>query len=210
MVCMRSGWKRIGGAYLYFALLLLLLALASVLYYFGMGEIGPEAARVYVDALGMVATLALLYFAYVNIVSARYENVASAELAVRPILAWELSGEGGRAALTYHAVKHPIYDLRAEITVGKGRRVVEERHIDVLEANPQAKYSHDMTQFVRDNLKNGEGKLCILISYHSELGGKYDFEFSKEVSAKGRALQFHHRKILWGKYPWKEERTYFE
>ena len=207
---MRAQNHNIRNLYPFVAIFVLLALLVGVLYSFQAGTIGAEAARVYVDALGMVATLALLYFAYVNIMSARYENLASAELAVRPIFAWELSEQGQKAILDYYTVKHPIYDLKIDISMGGGSKTVDEHHLEVREVNPLAQRKEDLTVFVRDNMKDGAGTLAIRISYHSELGGKYEFEFSKEVSAKGRALSFHHRKLLWAKYPWKDEITYFK
>jgi hypothetical protein len=207
---MRGRKGSILSRYPYVAIAVLLLALLIVIYQFQSGAIGFEAARVYVDALGMVATLALLYFAYINIISVRYENVASAELAVRPIFGWELAGDGQKAFMTYYTARHPVYDLKIEILMGNGRMGVEERHLEVREVNPLASRKQNVTKFVLENMKEGGGKLTIRISYHSELGGKYEFEFTKEVTKKGSALLFHHRKFHWAKYPWKEDITYFE
>jgi len=53
-----------------------------------------ESARVYVQALTTVATLALLYYAYFSATSKRDEEIARLELAVRPILDREIESKG--------------------------------------------------------------------------------------------------------------------
>jgi hypothetical protein len=193
----------------YVIIFALLLVMGLTLWEFYSGAIVADSARVYLQALEIIATLSLLYFAYANLASARSETITNAELAVRPILVWELEGKGKRAQFTYHTLKHPIYDLTVDFLLHGKRHQVEERHLDVSEANGQTARTADITDFLRSTGKEG-GKVRIRMAYQSELGGKYEFEFTKEVDIKNGAYSFHHRKIIWAKYPWRDTATYFE
>jgi len=197
--------------YIYLVVLALLLLLGYVLMIFQAGNIPPEAARVYLEALVAIATLALLYFAYFNVASKKAEDVARLELAVRPILIWELEPKNGGAQMVYRSVKHPIYDFRATLSCAGKELVLDERHIDVFEANPDAEKKRDVTAFIREAMGSKDSrKLGIIFTYHSEAGGHYELVFSKEVSRKGKGFLFEHRKFVSAKYPWRAEAVLFD
>jgi len=203
--------SRLKDKAIYLVVLALLAMLLAVLHSFNSGKIDVESAKVYVQALSAIATLALLYYAYYNVVSRQQEDIAQLELAVRPILVWELEQTRSGACLSYRAIKHPIYDLRADLSLGKESICIEERHLDVSDSNPAACRSADISGFLSGGLGGGKaGILSIRFSYHSEVGGKYEFLFSKEVLRHGRGFRFQHRKILSAKYPWKKEKVSFE
>ncbi|MCX8195142.1 MAG: hypothetical protein N3G22_03500 [Candidatus Micrarchaeota archaeon] len=202
-------WAKEKSIYIIVFVLLLLLALVMAIFYFeGMSA---EAARVYVQALSTIATLALLYYAYYNVISRQQEDIAHLELAVRPILVWELEPDNSQARFTYKTLKHPIYDLHISLLLGSKRKVIEERHLDVSESNPASIRKLDITDFLLEGL-DGEksGLLSLKFSYHSEVGGKYEFLFSKEVVKKPKGFLFQHRKIVSAKYPWRSEAVRFE
>ncbi len=193
----------------YAIIFVLLCVMGLTLWEFYAGAIAPDAANVYLRALEIIATLSLLYFAYANLVSARSESITNAELAVRPVFVWELEGKGKRALFTYHTLKHPIYDLTIDLMAHGKHHRIEERHLDVSEDNvPNARFA-DITAFLRQADSQG-GRMKVKIMFNSELGGKYEFEFTKEAECKNGAYSFHHRKIIWAKYPWRENQTYFE
>ena len=197
--------------YIYLVVLALLLLLGYVLMIFQAGAIAPESARVYVESLVAIATLALLYFAYFNVASKKEEDIARLELAVRPILVWELEPKDSGAQLVYRTLKHPIYDFKATLRADGKQLVLDEKHIDVFEAGPNAEKKKDVTAFVR-GMMNGKDarKLDIVFAYHSEAGGHYELVFSKEVSRKGKGFLFEHRKFVSAKYPWRSEAVLFD
>ena len=197
--------------YIYLVVLALLLLLGYVLMIFQAGKIPPEAARVYLESLVAIATLALLYFAYFNVTSKKAEDVARLELAVRPILIWELEAKNGGAQLVYRTIKHPIYDFKALLRCAGKELSLSERHIDVFETNPSAEKARDVTAFIREALGSKDmRRLDIIFTYHSEAGGHYELAFTKEVSREGKSYLFEHRKFVSAKYPWRTETVRFD
>ena len=205
----RFGWLR--ENYIYVVVLVLLVALLAVMYIFQQGRIDPDSARVYVEALTAVATLALLYYAYFNVASRKEEDIAQLELAVRPIFIWELESTDGKAFLTYSTIKHPIYDMKAIMKMGGEWMRLEERHLDVVEAHPEAERRVDVSRFISKGLGKEKSSLLELdFSYHSEVGGRYEFAFTKEVVKKRHGFSAQHRKIVSAKYPWRSKAVTFE
>ena len=197
--------------YIYFAVLSLLVLLGYVIVLYQGGTISYEASRVYLEALTGIATLALLYYAYSNATSKRMEDIAQLELAVRPILVWELAGDKDRAILRYKTIKHPIYDFKAVLRAGGKRLELDERHLDVFEANPDSERKRDITSFISDCMgKDGARTLEISFIYHSEASGRYEFLFTKEIARKGRGYSFEHRKFVSAKYPWRASPVIFD
>lgn len=197
--------------YVYFVVLALLLSLLWVMWVFREGGMDVESAKVYLQALTAIATLALLYYAYFNVASKREEDTARLELAVRPILVWELEGKGKGATFTYKTIKHPLYDFRAVLLLDGKKFELEDRHLDVAEAHQGHERVRDVTKFIADGLgKEGMKVLQLEISYHSEVGGKYEFLFTKEVLRKKSGFVFQHRKFMSAKYPWRAVPVTFE
>jgi len=200
---------------IFIALAVLIALLLLVLFHYFTRVLSFEQAYVFLQAIGIVATISLLYFAYVNVLSSRTKDIAAAELAVRPILVWKIE-EGKRTLLTYRAIKHPIYDLEFSIELCAKKRGIFERHLDVSEQNAKnerakGEKSEDISSFLKSALGNrSSGKLFILITYHSEVGGRYEALFSKEIKAGTNGVQLLDRKIIWAKYPWHEEKVYFD
>jgi hypothetical protein len=204
------AWNYLKSAFIYVIVLSLLLVLLAVILTFQAGGMDVEAAKVYVQALTAIATLALLYYAYFNVESKREEDIARLELAVCPIFVWELEPKNGRALLSCHAMKHPIYDLHASLELGGKRHSFEERHIDVFESNPRSQREYDLTGFITEGLGGKEMRvLSITFSYYSEAGGKYILSFTKEVRKDRKGFLFQHRSFLSAKYPWKEKAIAF-
>lgn len=206
---------RLGGLvrenYIYLVVLALLLLLAWVIYIFQSGVVDVEAAKVYLQALTAIATLALLYYTYYNVASKREEDIARLELAVRPVLVWELGSTDGGAQLFYKTMHHPIYDFCAVLSLGGKQMRIDERHLDVSEVHPGAERKLDVSKFISPGLGREKMRLLSLdIRYHSEVGGKYEFSFSKEVVKKPHGFLFQHRKIISAKYPWRKEPVRFE
>ncbi|MCX8197217.1 MAG: hypothetical protein N3G80_02795 [Candidatus Micrarchaeota archaeon] len=196
--------------YIYLVVLVLLFLLLLVIYSFQQGQIEPEAARVYVQALTTVATLALLYYAYFSAVSKKEGEIASLELAVRPVFLWKVEVIGKEAIFEYKVIKHPVYDLKINLAIGAEKMTIEERHLDVAEGANQEK-KVDITKLVTQSMKKEETRLLYVeITYHSEIGGKYEFLFTKEVVQKGGKIYFQHRKIVSAKYPWRTEEVRFD
>ncbi|MEM4554891.1 MAG: hypothetical protein QXT25_03520 [Candidatus Anstonellaceae archaeon] len=207
---MAKIWELIAEKIIYVFVVVLLGCIAVVVWLFHNGEIDVEVARVYLQALTGIATLALLYFAYFNVISKREEDTARLELAVRPILVWEIQSKNSGAEFTYKAIKHPIYDLQASIQLNNEMMRVEERHLDAADSNPWAERRIELGSFILKGLGNSkEGTIKLRFSYHSEVGGKYEFSFTKEVVRKGRGFLFQHRKIISAKYPWKQKEIEF-
>lgn len=203
-----GGWLK--EKFIYIAVLVLLLALAYVITIFQAGKIDVEAAKVYVQALTAVATLALLYYAYYNVASKKEEDIARLELAVRPIFVWELEAKNGGAELEYKTLKHPIYDLHVAMNLGGKEHSFEERHLDVFEAHPGTERKYKVTKFISEGLAGEKMRiLSISFTYHSEVGGRYIFTFTKEVVQQKKGFLFQHRKIVSAKYPWKNETVRF-
>ena len=197
--------------YIYLVVLALLFLLGYILMIFQSGAIAPEAARVYVESLVAIATLALLYFAYFNVASKKEEDIARLELAVRPILVWELVGKGSRAFLKYKSIKHPIYDFKATLHSGGKRLALNERHLDVSEASPNSERKRDITSFVEDCIGKGSARtLEISFAYHSEAGGDYTLVFTKQMLRKATGFSFEHRKFVSAKYPWRGKPVIFD
>lgn len=197
--------------YIYLVVLALLVLFGYVIMLYQAGGMDYEAARVYLEVLTGIATLALLYFAYFNVASKKADDVARLELAVRPIFVWELEGNGSSAVLRYKAVKHPIYDFCATLRTAGRELALDERHLDVFEANPNADRKQDVTAFIRDALGSRDARrLDIIFAYHSEAGGRYELAFTKEVSRRGKGYLFEHRKFVSAKYPWRAEAVQFD
>jgi len=197
--------------YIYLVVLALLVLFGYVILLYHTGSMGYEAARVYLEVLTGIATLALLYFAYFNIASKKAEDTAHLELAVRPIFIWELESDGSLAVLRYKAIKHPIYDFKATLRAGGKRLALDERHLDVFEANPNAERRRDITSFVKDCLgKDSARTLEITFTYHSEAGGHYELAFTKEMLKKAKGFAFEHRKFVSAKYPWRASPVIFD
>lgn len=197
--------------YIYLVVLALLLLLSYVLLLFQAGQIAPEYARVYVESLVAIATLALLYFAYFNVASKKEEDIARLELAVRPIFVWELAGKGSRAFLTYKTLKHPIYDLKATLRSGEKKLELDERHLDVFEASPGNERKRDVTSFIEGCVGRGSARgLEMTFTYHSEAGGVYELVFTKEMQRAGKGFAFEHRKFVSAKYPWRGKPVIFD
>jgi len=197
--------------YIYLVVLALLLLLGYVMVNYQSSLLSYEGARVYLEALVAIATLALLYFAYFNATAKKEEDAAHLELAVRPIFVWELKGRNDCAQLSYKTIKHPIYDFRAMLGAGGKPLALTERHLDVSDASPSDEHMHDITNFVESVLgKRKSRTLEIVFHYHSEAGGKYELVFTKEVSRKGKGYAFEHRKFVSAKYPWRAEAVKFD
>lgn len=196
---------------IYLTVLVLLMLLILVMYVFQAGYMDVESAKVYLQALTAIATLALLYYAYFNVASKQEEDVAHLELAVRPIFVWELEAANSGARLVYKTLKHPLYDFKAVLGLGGKEMVLEERHLDVSDNNPNAARSVDVAQFISSGLRSGKSSLLdVRFSYHSEVGGRYMFDFTKEVLRRGKGFLFQHRKIVSAKYPWRKDMVRFE
>ncbi|MBS3069688.1 hypothetical protein J4441_04965 [Candidatus Micrarchaeota archaeon] len=195
------------------AIAVLLALLLLVLFNFASSGISYEQARVFIEAISIVATLSLLYFAYISVLSSHAKDIAAAELAVRPVFIWKISS-AGRQMLHYRTIKHPIYDLEISLEMHGKKLGLFERHLDVSGTNgqePEYEKSRDMTSFVKAALaERKQGKIFIMLSYHSEVGGRYEAYFSKEIRAGQKGMQLLDRKILWAKYPWREEKVYFD
>ena len=197
--------------YIYVVVLVLLLTMLWVIYVFQAGQMDVEAAKVYLQALTAVATLALLYYSYYNVANKKDEDIAHLELAVRPIFIWELESIKGGAQLSYKAIKHPIYDFRAVLRMGGKELKLEERHLDVVEAHPGSDRKIDVTRFISEAASKEKSRLLELeFAYHSEVGGRYEFTFTKEILRKSTGFIFQHRKIVSAKYPWRKEVVTFE
>ncbi|MEM2138083.1 MAG: hypothetical protein QW568_03265 [Candidatus Anstonellaceae archaeon] len=204
-----TNWLR--EKYVYLLVFALFALVAIVLFLFQAGRMDVESAKVYVQALTSLATLALLYFAYFNVASKREEEIARLELAVRPIFIWEVESKDGHAFLSYKVQKHPIYDLRMLMKLDGELLKIEERHLDVEDANPAAARKTDITSFAAKALASGKPSLLeIEFAYHSEVGGRYEFRFTKEAAKKPKGFSFQHRKIVFAKYPWRKEAVRFE
>ncbi|MEM4348340.1 MAG: hypothetical protein QXN37_02110 [Candidatus Anstonellaceae archaeon] len=207
---MAKAFELIEERAIYIFVVILLGCIILVVWLFHSGKIDVEAARIYLQALTGIATLALLYFAYFNVMSKKEEDTARLELAVRPILVWELQSKNSGAEFIYKALKHPIYDLQASIQLNNEIMRIEERHLDAADSNPWAERKIELGSFILKGLgKNNEGTIRIRFSYHSEVGGKYEFSFTKEVVRKQKGFLFQHRKIVSAKYPWKQKEIEF-
>ena len=197
--------------YIYLVVLALLLLFGYVILLYHTCGMGYEAARVYLEVLTGIATLALLYFAYFNVASKKAEDIARLELAVRSIFVWELEAKGSGAKLSYKSLKHPIYDFKATLRAGGKPLVLEERHLDVSDANSEAEKKRDVSAFVRSALGGRDSRRIELeFAYHSEAGGHYLLKFTKEAARKGNGFSFGHRKFVSAKYPWRAEAVQFE
>ncbi|MCX6770013.1 MAG: hypothetical protein NT051_05035 [Candidatus Micrarchaeota archaeon] len=204
-------FKWVMDRFIYIVVISLLLMAGYTMYVFNEGKIDTETAKVYFQALTALATLALLFYAYSNVASKREEDAARLELAVRPILVWELESEKGRTRLVYHSLKHPIYDFRVNVRLGNKAFAVSERHIDVSDDKNMDEHFRDLTDFMKGALGSAkQGKVELFFTYHSEVGGKYEADFSKEVVAGKSGMQFQHRKFVSAKYPWKEQKIIFD
>ncbi|VVC01712.1 Uncharacterised protein [uncultured archaeon] len=196
--------------FIYAVVLVCVMLVAGTIAAYNSGKIDNETAKIYLQALTAIATLALLFYAYFNMASQRKGEIAHLELAVRPIFIWELESKNSGAELMYKSQKHPIYDLHAVLKMGDKKLVIDERHIDVVEANPMAERRKNVTHFISGALgKEKKSLLEIFFIYHSEAGGRYEFFFTKEVVKKPHGLLFQHRKFISAKYPWNEERVVF-
>ena len=196
--------------FVYMVVIILLAAVVYVMNVYRAGGMDVEVAKMYLQGLTAIATLALLYYAYFNVASKKEEDIAHLELAVRPILIWEIEAKDGGAELEYKTLKHPIYDLHVNLRLGDAEHSYEERHLDVSDANPNAERRYDVAKFIKEGLGSERMKiLYISFTYHSEVGGRYIFAFTKEVVRQKRGFLFQHRKIISAKYPWKNETVNF-
>jgi hypothetical protein len=197
--------------YVYVVVLVLLLLLLWTMWVFQQGNMDVEAAKVYLQALTAAATLALLYYAYFNVASKKEEDTARLELAVRPILIWELESEGKGALFTYKTIKHPLYDFHAALLLDGKKLEMEDHHLDVAEVHAGQSRVRNVTKFISEGLGKEDMRVLQLeISYHSEVGGKYVFLFTKEVLRKKSSFLFQHRKFVSAKYPWRSAPVTFE
>ena len=197
--------------YVYIVVVSLLAMLIWIMTVFSEGKISTDQARVYLEALTALATLALLYYAYFNVASKREEDTARLELAVRPILLWEVESDGAKAILTYKTIKHPLYDFRATLQLEGEALEINDRHLDLAEAHPGNERVRDVTNFVSHGLGGGRMKvLALTFSYHSEVGGRYELFFTKEVLRKKKGFVFQHRKFVSAKYPWRTAPVTFD
>jgi hypothetical protein len=195
---------------IYLMVLALFVLMCITIFWYNSGFIDYYTARVYLEVFTGIATLALLFYAYSNATSKREEDTARLELAVRPILAWEIMGKGKGAALTYRSIKHPIYDLHCSMKLGAEALNITDRHVDVYDEQLHNHHDRDITEFVRRGLgKGANGEISVRFFCHSEVGGRYEFEFSKEVTKQKNGFAFHHRKLVSAKYPWKEQKILF-
>lgn len=197
--------------YVYFIVLALLLLVLLVIASYLNGMIDVEEGKMYLQSLTAVATLALLYYAYFNTAYKREEDIARLELAVRPILAWELQSRGRQAIFTYEAIRNPIYDFRATLKLGSKELHFEDRHLDASGMQGGQKRQHDISQFLKNALgRQSMGKMGLLFTYHSEAGGKYELVFTKEVLFGKNGFAFQHRKFVSAKYPWRQAPVIFD
>ena len=196
--------------YIYIVILVLIVLIAATLVAFNGKIIDNEAAKVYLQALTAIATLALLFYAYFNVASQRKGEIAHLELAVRPIFIWELQSKNGGAELTYKTQKHPIYDLHAVFKIGDKKLMMDDRHLDVFEVNPMAERQKNVSNFISTSIgRQKKSLLEIIFIYHSEAGGRYELFFTKEVVKKPHGFLFQHRRFISAKYPWNDERIIF-
>jgi hypothetical protein len=203
-----SGW--VMDRFIYIVVFLLLVSMGATIFWYNGGAISYETSRIYLEASTGIATLALLFYAYSNFASKREEDTARLELAVRPILAWETESRGGKALLSYRSIKHPIYDLHVSLGLGAESLHITDRHIDVFDERLRNMHEQDITEFVRRGMgKSQQGLLSVRFTCHSEVGGRYCFVFSKEVTRGKGGYTFHHRKLVSAKYPWKAEEIDF-
>jgi hypothetical protein len=198
--------------YVHIVVLILLVTLASTALSFKQGKTNAEEANVILQALTGIATLAILYFAYFYITSKKEEDVARLELAVRPTLVWDIeSSESGGVSLVLKSLQHPVYNLHVALKVGGNSFDVEEKHMDIYDAKSNVEKKIDITEMVSKGLgKQKSAPIELTFTYHSEVGGKYVFVFSREVEKKPYGYFFKDQKIISATYPWKSAPTYFQ
>jgi len=88
--------------------------------------------------------------------------------------------------------------------------VIDQKHIDVSGTRTNASRKIDISSFLKESLIGTKGKLSLHFTCHSEVGGKYEFLFTKDIVKKGGEYSFQHREIIYAKYPWRAEPVKFE
>lgn len=211
MAVANSIFKLFKEKYVHFVVLMLLFTLADTVMNYRSGSMGAQDAMVVLMALTGIAILAILYFAYFYITSKKEEDVARLELAVRPTLVWDIQGsESGGVAMVLHSTQHPIYNLHADLKIGDKKFELEERHIDIYDAKGNVEKKIDITDIVAQGMgKTKAQTLEVTFTYHSEVGGKYVFVFTRDVERKPYGFFFKDQKIISAQYPWKAAPTYF-
>ena len=197
--------------YVHFVVLILLFTLADTVMNYRSGSMGAQDAMVVLMALTGIAILAILYFAYFYITSKKEEDVARLELAVRPTLVWDIQGsDSGGVSMVLHSTQHPIYNLHADLKIGGKSFELEERHIDIYDAKGNVEKKIDITDIVTQGMGKSKAEtLEVTFTYHSEVGGKYVFVFTRDVEKKPYGFFFKDQKIVSALYPWKSAPTYF-
>lgn len=197
--------------YVHFVVLLLLVTLADTVLNYRSGGMGAEDAKVVLQALTGIATLAILYFAYFYITSKKEEDTARLELAVRPTLGWDFESTEGGAILVLKSLSHPIYNLHATIRFGGKTFDVEEKHMDIYDAKSNVEKKVDVSEIIKQGMSKDKNQtLEITFTYHSEVGGKYVFIFTREVEKKPYGYVFKDQKIVSATYPWKSSPVTFK
>jgi len=181
-----------------------LLALVLVLYL--QGTINYQTANVFTSALATVVTLTVLFSAFLSLEATRKKSLATSELSVRPYLIWNFEPKGREVILALESRNNQAFDLRFALEFGGAKHVIRERHIELSTSEHPRVYRIRIDEPLR-KIMGGKtsGTLYISTSFFSELGGKYEHMYRKEIEGvRGGKFVFGQRQIHSINMPWFE------
>jgi hypothetical protein len=207
---MRELMQMIKEKYIHVVIMIILLTLFEIVFNYKSGLLQSEDAKVGLQALTGIATLALLYFVYFYVASKKEEDIARLELPGRPVLVWDLESPDSGARLILKSMQHPIYNLVATLKLNGKEFRMEDKHIDIYDEHANVERKIDISDFLSEAFgQEKAGVIELSFTYHSEIGGRYKFVFTREAVKKPYGYVFKDPKIISAHYPWKKEPTYF-
>ncbi len=167
------------------------------------GEISYDQAAVSLQTLYIVVTLSVLFSAYLALEASRQKALSTSELTSRPALHWNVVSKGRKPVLEVESRNNQAFDFEAKLECNGMEKTVVERHLEESnDANPRV-YAIPLGGFLPKALgQKSSATLHVDVTYYSELGGRYNYAYSKVFSRDKSGFRFQQRKLARVMLPW--------
>lgn len=180
-----------------------LLMAALVCAAFWRGAVSYEQARVLLEALSIIVTVSVLFSAFLSLEASRQKAVSTSELASRPDLHWNVVPGGKQPHLEIESRRNQAFDFVARLECNGVSKTVSERHLEESQEGNPRKYTVPLGNFFSKAVAPGASESVIVdVTFYSELGGRYNYAYSKTVFREKGGFRFSQRKLAKVMLPW--------
>ncbi|MFA5105620.1 MAG: hypothetical protein WC506_01545 [Candidatus Micrarchaeia archaeon] len=180
---------------------LLMAALVCAAYW--KGALTYEQARIIEEALSIIVTVSVLFSAFLSLEASRQKAVSASELASRPDLHWNVVPAGNQPKLEIESRKNQAFDFVARLECNGVSKTISERHLEESQDGSPRKYTIPLGDFFSKAIAQGDSSTVLVdVTFYSELGGRYNYAYSKKVSREKSGFKFSQRNLVMVTLPW--------